>query len=415
MRRLAWLLVLGVTGALIAAACAASDDSRGRSVSSQSGFDGVVTVPASPPSPEFSGFDEDFRGDFAFEEEAEQAGQAFFEEAPRAEAAQAVSDSAAGLPNTGGSDNTVTQIAERKIISTASIGITVEAVRETADTIAGIAESLGGFVERASISGNDQFAHAELTIRVPQDQFSAALESLRRLGEVQDENLGQLDVSEQFIDLEARLESATREEDSLLRLLGRTETVSEIIALERELSRVRTEVERTQGQLNFLERRVSLATINISLFTPQANFTEPPSASLTMEVSNVTRTVDDLRALAVTFGGVVERVILSVNEDEESANLGLRVPRDQFAAALAAIESRGDVLGKQVREGEGSFDTDVELPEEADARIDVQLFDTGDGSDVGLIAAIVVPSVAAGLLVIGGLAVWLRRREPSVV
>lgn len=68
-----------------------------------------------------------------------------------------------------------------------------------------------------------------------------------------------------------------------------------------------------------------------------------------------------------------------------------------------------------MREGEGSFDTDVELPEAPDARIDVQLFDVDEGSDAGLIAAIVVPSVVAGLLVIGGLAVWLRRREPSVV
>tara|TARA_Y100000758_G_scaffold286768_1_gene237733 strand:+ start:242 stop:586 length:345 start_codon:yes stop_codon:yes gene_type:complete len=103
---------------------------------------------------------------------------------------------------------------------------------------------------------------------VPQAQFSSAVEQIELVGKVQSKNLGSEDVSERFIDLQARLKSSLREEESLLSLLGRTSTVSEVLAIERELTRVRSDIERFQGQLNFLERRIDLATITVSLSSP---------------------------------------------------------------------------------------------------------------------------------------------------
>ena len=91
------------------------------------------------------------------------------------------------------------------------------------------------------------------------------------MGKVQSKNLGSDDVSERFIDLQVRLKSSLREEESLLSLLGRTSTVSEVLAIERELTRVRSDIERFQGQLNFLERRIDLATITVSLLSPNGH------------------------------------------------------------------------------------------------------------------------------------------------
>ena len=88
------------------------------------------------------------------------------------------------------------------------------------------------------------------------------------VGKVQSKNLGSEDVSERFIDLQARLKSSLREDESLLSLLDRTSTVIEVLAIERELTRVRLDIERLQGQLNFLERRIDLATITVSLSSP---------------------------------------------------------------------------------------------------------------------------------------------------
>ena len=94
------------------------------------------------------------------------------------------------------------------------------------------------------------------------------MEQIELVGKVQSKNLGSEDVSERFIDLQARLKSSLREDESLLSLLDRTSTVIEVLAIERELTRVRLDIERLQGQLNFLERRIDLATITVSLSSP---------------------------------------------------------------------------------------------------------------------------------------------------
>ena len=113
---------------------------------------------------------------------------------------------------------------------------------------------------------------------MPQAQFSSAVEQIELVGKVQSKNLGSEDVSERFIDLQASLKSSLREEESLLSLLGRTSTVSEALTIERELTRVRSDIERFQGQLNFLERRIDLATITVSLASPHRSSGQPPSA-----------------------------------------------------------------------------------------------------------------------------------------
>ena len=177
------------------------------------------------------------------------------------------------------------ETADRQVISSASVAVEVEDVQAATAEVRLIAEGSGGFVEQLSSSGGPERQRATMTVRVPQDQFFSALERIELLGSVQSQNLGSEDVSEQFIDLEARLKSSLREEQSLLSLLERTDTVSEVLTIERELSRVRSDIERFQGRLNFLERRVDLATISVSLFPPEVETGEPPSAALTLSVS----------------------------------------------------------------------------------------------------------------------------------
>ena len=129
-----------------------------------------------------------------------------------------------------------------------------------------------------------------MTVRVPQEEFFSVFEQIKSLGKVQNEDAGTEDVTEQFIDLEARLTNAQREKLSLLLLLERADTVNEILVIERELARVRTNLERFQGQLDFLERRVDLATITVSLNQPQRDDGQAPYGSFNIETSNVDST-----------------------------------------------------------------------------------------------------------------------------
>ena len=302
------------------------------------------------------------------------------------------------------------QTAQRKVISSASITVELKNISEATSQVRVIAESLGGFVEQLSSSGGPQRQRATMTIRVPQDHFFPALERIEALGTVQSRNIGSEDVSEQFIDLEARLKSALGEEQSLLSLLERAGTVSEVLAIERELFRVRSEIERFQGQLNFLERRVDLATISISLVSPEVRAGEPPSASLFIDVSDVSDTVARVKALAETLNGVVEEVFLSQRDGREEANFVLRVFTSEFDRAVDFLEDQGKVRSKELREGTTPPDQTVTASEEPDSVIGVFLLAKEGSNNTTLIAAIAAPLGAIALAaVLGFLLLWVYR------
>ena len=328
--------------------------------------------------------------------------------APAVEAASVASFAASD----GGSrlQTSALETTQRKVISSAFIAIELEAVSEATAQVRVIAESLGGFVEQLSSFGKPQHQEANMTIRVPQNQFFPALERIEALGTVQSRDIGSEDVSEQFIDLEARLKSAIGEEQSLLSLLERAGVVSEILAIERELFRVRGEIERFQGQLNFLERRVDLATITVLLLSPEPNLGEPPSASLFINVSDVGNTLDRVKGLADTLDGIVESVFLSQTEDTQEADFTLRVFSRHFNRGIEFLEGQGKVRSKELREGTPPADGSATDDAEPDSVIRVTLVEQAGSNNAGLIAAIAGPLggiALAGLL--GFLFLWVYR------
>ena len=292
------------------------------------------------------------------------------------------------------------RIAERKVISTASVSLEVEAVQDAVDQVRIIAESVGGFVEHLDSGGGPLRQRAAMTIRVPQEEFSPALARIEALGSVQSTSQGSEDVSERFIDLKARLSSALREEKSLLALLERANAVSEVLAIEKELARVRSEIERFQGQLNFLERRIALATITVALSLPDELFPEPPSASLGVEVLNVGGSIEAAKEFALSLDGRVDRVSITVNGEWETSNLSMRVFTDDFQRMIEFLESQGKVRNKRVTEGgavavRGSAATG----QRPDANIEVSFFENSGGGALALVVAIAAALGGIALLV----------------
>ena len=292
--------------------------------------------------------------------------------------------------------------AERKIIFIASLSIEVEEVEAAVDRARAVAESLGGFVEHLSSSGGSETPRADLTIRIPQTGFSDALEHIESLGEVQFRNLGSEDVTEQFIDLGARLKSSLAEEKSLLALLERSNSVTEILTVERELARVRADVERAQGQLNFLERRVDLATIHVSLFLPGSGPFNPPVANFTIDASDVSEQVNRLKGYVAGLGGAIDQVYLSTYEGGERAEVTFRVFSQDFYQASAFIEDQGKLRNRNIREGILIL-TGEETPraKRPDARIDVVYLDESfDFQPWMVVFGIVLVLALAGLMAV---------------
>ena len=317
----------------------------------------------------------------------------------------------------GGSDggDAALQVSERRVISTGYMSMEVDDVPAAAEQVRIAAEALGGFVESSTVSGDDEDAFAEVTIRVPQEAFPEALDRVRRIGEVRSEDLRAQDVTEQFIDLNARLRSALRTEGSLLDLLDRAADVEDVIAIERELSRVRTDIERLQGQLNFLERRVSLSTLTVSLFTPSAMRTEPPFAYVGIETNDVERAIAAVEGIADSAGGLVDASEITINDGEAGGYVRIRVPRDAFERAVGAAEAVGDVRSKTVRTGEGADDPDAAYGDEPDAPIEVSLREARGPSAEDIVPVVigVAVIVLAVALVAYGVRRVRRRRPPS--
>ena len=308
------------------------------------------------------------------------------------------------------------EVTQRKVISTASVSIEVEAVENAITEVRVIAEGLGGFVEQLSSSGEPERQQAHITIRVPQEQFFRALEGIEALGKVHGRTVGSEDVSEQFIDLEARLKSSFREEQSLLSLLDRTNTVSEILTIERELSRLRSEIERIQGRLNFLERRVELATISVSLFPPRQDTVEPPFGALTVEVRDVSESVEVVKKVVLGLNGSVDNVYLLVKDGKERAEVSVRVFAPDFERTFATLEGQGRVRSKELRESTGS--TNGMPPDEPDAHINVSFINETGSSNTWLIVSIAAPIGGVALASLLGILFYMtyragRRRAPQ--
>ena len=300
------------------------------------------------------------------------------------------------------------QVTARQIISTAELTIAAESVERAVSRARSIAADLGGFVEQLSSAGGAEPPRADLTLRVPQPQFFPALERLESLGEVQFRTLGQEDVTAQHIDLSARLKSAMREEQSLLALLERSGSVAEILAVERELARVRAEVERWQGQRNFLERRVELASIRLTLLPPGLGPSDPPRASFTLEVSNVADRVAQLKDYVAQREGALDEVYWLTYADGEQANVTFRVYAADFAGATAFVENQGRVRHKELREGvnqSGSQpDADTPRPKQPDSRLMVSYVDP----DFALQPWLIVGLLSGIAALAGGAALALR-------
>jgi hypothetical protein len=200
---------------------------------------------------------------------AEQAeGGDFFErEMPAAEPAPPIdidSPAAAQVPQT------------RRIVYTANIRLRADEPQVAAQALHQVATRHGGYVSSANVyQVRDDSYQATVQLRVSADRFDAVLEEIRALGtEVLDEQLDTQDVTDRYVDLEARIDNLERTETELQALLADARReggeMEDILAIYRELSSVREQIEVYQGQLNVLADAVQLATINITIVPPQA-------------------------------------------------------------------------------------------------------------------------------------------------
>jgi hypothetical protein len=169
---------------------------------------------------------------------------------------------------------------DRKIIQNADLELAVADFRRSFQEIVTLTEAAGGFVESSNFwQGEGESRGGSLRLRVPQDNFLDLLTRVEEQGQVLQKNIHGQDVTQAYVDIDARLRALRAQEERLLLILGRANTVGEVLQVEAERSRVRSEIESLTAMLQQYDRMVSFSTIAVNLVPPR-EVPPPPAGDL---------------------------------------------------------------------------------------------------------------------------------------
>jgi Domain of unknown function (DUF4349) len=167
------------------------------------------------------------------------------------------------------------QAVERKVIQNAEMTIETNTPDEGQRKIAAIADKHSGFVviseskQNKAVSQKVASKVVNIVVRVPAQQFETAIAEIRDVGgHVLYEKKSGQDVTEEYIDLEARIRTKKALEAQFLEIMKQARKISDALEVQTQLADVRTEIESLEGRRRFLENQSALSTINITLHTP---------------------------------------------------------------------------------------------------------------------------------------------------
>jgi hypothetical protein len=155
---------------------------------------------------------------------------------------------------------------ERMIVRTGDIRMVVEDIAVTLDEISDIAEDSGGYVVSSNKWKEDERYVGIISIRVPSELFDETMRAMRELAvEVVYDETSSQDVTEEYVDLEATLRNLEATEEQLLVIMQQAVEVDDILEVQRELTDVRDDIERTKGRMQYLEQTSETSYISVSL------------------------------------------------------------------------------------------------------------------------------------------------------
>jgi hypothetical protein len=165
------------------------------------------------------------------------------------------------------------QQIDRLIIRTGSISAAVDDTRDAQEKIEQLVNSMaaqGGFVVSTNISGGstDVSPYISMTIRVPSERFDEVMDAIAALaaeGTVPTMNQSGQDVTEEYVDLSARLESLEAARERLQEIMANAQTTEELLLAESQLTQREAEIESIKGRMQYLSQSAALSSISIEL------------------------------------------------------------------------------------------------------------------------------------------------------
>jgi hypothetical protein len=162
--------------------------------------------------------------------------------------------------------------SEQKIIQNARLEFETPNVSITHARILDLVEDFDGFVQNDNSGKNPGRLFRQMNVRIPASSFDAFIDSVSvGIRYFDQKEVYRRDVTEEFIDLEARLKTKSELEQRYRQLLSKAQNVKEILEIERELSKIREDIESQQGRLEYLKSQVAMSSLNISFYETVAD------------------------------------------------------------------------------------------------------------------------------------------------
>ncbi len=158
----------------------------------------------------------------------------------------------------------------RMVIAWAFLAVEVEDFQDAYSRVYVIAQRFDGYIaDSRSYETDSGTMRGTIVLRIPEETFMEVVNEVEKIGHLKSKQITGRDVTEEYVDLGARLKNLETQEIRLLDILSKAGNVDEILKVEKELERVRGKIEQIKARMQYLENRVSLATVTVDLYEPE--------------------------------------------------------------------------------------------------------------------------------------------------
>jgi Domain of unknown function (DUF4349)/Putative zinc-finger len=270
------------------------------------------------------------------------------EKTPTAEYESALTEEPSASPSSVG------PAANRKLIRNATAELEVASFDESIQKITAFAAEEKGYV--ATTNSEKQAngkLRGEIVVKVLPDSLDRFLGKLRGIGELKNQALTTEDVTKAYFDTESRLKNARLMEQRLIEILKtKSKDVADLLEVEKELGRVREQIETMQGELKFMDSQVAFATVTITLAEKNMNipaaFLLKERAQLSLYATEVEKTYNEIKALASPKVQITTAQIDRDNMGRVSARLSLLLAPEESESVISKIKGMARVENFQV-------------------------------------------------------------------
>jgi hypothetical protein len=246
-------------------------------------------------------------------------------------------------------------LANRKLIRNATVDLEIISFDQALQKITAFGAEEKGYVATTSSEKQENGKlKGQVVVKVLPENLDRFLQKIRGLGELKNQTLGTEDITKNYFDTESRLKNARVMEQRLIEMLKKkSDDINDLLQVEKELGRVREEIEKMQGELKFWDSQVQFATVTISLaekdMEEAAKYLLKERATLALYTPEVEKVYNDLKAMASAKVQITNAQLDRDNTGRVSARVSMLIAPEESDGVIAKAKAMGRVENFQIQ------------------------------------------------------------------